>query len=72
MPARIAEEVGVDEAAVLSGHDEQIVRPDRPMQTAVLNQTGLEINEWLLRLDFKGRRVAVAAECYGINVTFPI
>ena len=37
MPARIAEKVGIDDAAVLSGHNEQIVRPDRPMETAVLH-----------------------------------
>src|SRR5439155_13694870 len=37
MPARIAEKVGIEDAAVLSGHNEQIVRPDCPMETAVLH-----------------------------------
>jgi hypothetical protein len=42
------------------------------MQTAVLDQTRLEINEWLLCLDFKCRRVAIAAERHRMNVLFPI
>jgi hypothetical protein len=42
------------------------------MQAAVLNQTGLEINEWPLCLDFKGRRVSVTAYCHRINIMFPI
>jgi hypothetical protein len=42
------------------------------MQAAVLNQTGLKINEWPLCLDFKGCRVSVAAQCHRINIMFPI
>jgi hypothetical protein len=42
------------------------------MQAAVLNQRGLEINEWPLCLDFEGCRVSVAAHCYRINIMFPI
>jgi len=70
--SRITEEVGIYCAGMLRSYDQKIVRPDRPMQAAVLNQTGLEINEWPLCLDFKGCRVSVAAHCHRINIMFPI
>ena len=42
------------------------------MQAAVLDQTWLEMNEPLLRLDFKCCRVAIAANRHRMNIPSPI
>src|SRR4030095_17099305 len=70
-PVWIAEEVRIDYSGVFTRYYQQIVSPDRPMEHAVLDQTGLEINEWPLRFDLKGGCATVAAKRARVNVAFP-
>ena len=42
------------------------------MQGTVLDQARLEVNEWLLRLDFKSSCAAVTTYCDRMNVTVPV
>src|SRR5690242_11686395 len=53
-------------------HDQQIVSSNSTMETTVLDQTGFEVYESPLRLDFKRCHVAIVADRHRIDIPSPI